>query len=179
MQKHKIVGEQLICATKAGVLLDLEVEHGITGEHVFYTIAKHPDWVNVIAETKDHKIILVEQWRAGIDAMSIEVPGGKIDLNEEPIEAALRELSEETGYTVSGESKISYLGSVDANPAIQDNKMHYVYVSNVEKTKDTNFDEGELVYTKVCHREKVSEMLTNGSINHAYSVLALYKTFKG
>jgi 8-oxo-dGTP pyrophosphatase MutT (NUDIX family) len=179
MHRHKVLDRT---EKKVGFfnIEELKVEHPTEeGKEKIYGITKHHDWVNVIAETSDNNIVLVEQWRAGIDEMSIEVPGGKIDEGETPIEAGLRELKEETGYSVCGESKILYLGEVLANPAIQNNKMHFVYVNNITKKHDTNFDEFELVYTHVYHRAKVIEMLSNGQIQHAYSVLGLYKTFKG
>lgn len=176
MQKHKILSENLVLNTHIGTVLDYEVQHPITQKVKTYTVSLLPDWVNVIAETVDHKIVLVEQWRAGIDNMSIEIPGGKIDEGEGPIDAGLRELEEETGYAKTDKSKVLYLGSVFTNPAIQTNSMHYVFVTNVEKKKSTNFDEFELVYTHVYDKQKVSSLLKEGKISHAYSVIGLMKT---
>lgn len=179
MQKHKVLQRE---QKKVGffTIEDLTVEHGLEeGKQKVYSITRQPDWVNIVAETPDHKLVIVRQWRAGIDDWSLEVPGGKVDEGESPVEAGLRELKEETGYTVGSNSKISYLGEVLANPAIQDNKMHYVFVNNVVKTEDTEMDEFENVYTQIYERDKITEMLSSGAIKHAYSVLALYKTFKG
>lgn len=179
MQKHKILNTE---ESKAGFfnLKHLTVEHPITPEKSkIYSVMEHSDWVNIVAESEDGKLVLVEQWRAGTDEMSIEVPGGKIDDGETPVEAGLRELREETGYTVGEESKILYLGAVEANPAIQNNKMHFVYVNGVKKTSETDMDEFENVHTHIYERQRVVEMLSSEKIKHAYSVLALYKTFKG
>jgi len=179
MQKHEVLNREKI-KVNFFTVENMTVAHpSKKGKEKVYSIIHHPDWVNVVAETAEGNVILIDQWRAGTDEMSIEVPGGKVDEGEEPIEAGLRELKEETGYTATAESKIAYLGYVEANPAIQNNKMHYVYISNVEKTKDTNFDEFELVYTRVCNKHKVIDMLSSGAIKHAYSVLALHKAFKG
>lgn len=175
MLKHKILSEQLVSNSFIGTTLDYQVKHAITKEIKTYTVNLIKDWVNVIAETPDHKLVLVEQWRAGVNDLSIELPGGKIDDGEEPIKAGLRELLEETGYGPTEKSKIVYSGYVHANPAIQTNKMHFVYVNNVEKNDDTNFDEFELVYTHVYDKQKVKEMLSSHQITHAYAVIGLLK----
>lgn len=179
MLKHRILKERPFISTPVGSLIDLEVEHPLTNKIKTYTITSHPNWVNLVVETEDKRIILVEQWRAGIDDFTLEVPGGKIDTNESPLDAALRELEEETGYTKTDKSKTLSLGWVWANPAIQTNKMYFYFINHVEKVKDVNFDEMELIRTRLISRSDVTEMLNDGRISHAYSVLALYKTFKG
>jgi len=179
MQKHKVLSRE---QKKLGffTLEDIVVEHGLEENKTkTYSIVRHPDWVNVIAQTTEGKFVLVEQWRAGIDELSIEVPGGKVDEGETAVEAGLRELREETGYAVGPESKIMYLGAVQANPAIQDNEMHFLYVNNVQKSKDTDMDEFEVVHTHIYDKDRITDMLSSGTIKHAYTVLALYKTLKG
>jgi 8-oxo-dGTP pyrophosphatase MutT (NUDIX family) len=179
MLKHKVLARE---QKKLGffTLEDMTVEHSLEEKKTkTYSIIRHPDWVNVIAQTSDHRFILVEQWRAGVDALSMEIPGGKIDEGETPIEAGLRELIEETGYSATSDSKIMYLGDVLANPAIQDNKMHFVYINNVQKNSQTDMDEFEVVHTHIVPKDKIIDMLSSGRIQHAYSVLGLYKTLKG
>ncbi len=174
MQKHQILSSVHLDHPFIKIE-ELKVRHPTEDRTKIYSIVHHSDWVNVVAETEDKKVILVNQWRAGINDFSIEVPGGKIDEGESPITAGIRELEEETGYTLTSESNVISLGYVDANPAIQDNKMHYVFVNNVKKTKETNFDDMELVETDAYDKEKVSVMLATGQIRHSYSVLALHK----
>jgi 8-oxo-dGTP pyrophosphatase MutT (NUDIX family) len=80
-----------------------------------------PDWVNVVGVTQDAELILVRQRRHGIDAETLEIPGGCVDPGESPAAAAARELLEETGY---GEGVWRSLGWVWSNPAIQNNRTH-------------------------------------------------------
>src|SRR5687768_13022616 len=59
-----------------------------TTEREFVVIAA-PDWVNVVALTPDDHIVLVRQFRYGIDEFSLEIPGGVIDPGEDPVMAGL------------------------------------------------------------------------------------------
>src|SRR5882757_9310835 len=66
-------------------------------EHSFFVI-ESPEWVNIIALTAKEEVVLIEQYRHGINEVVLEIPGGLIDEGEAPEEAAIRELAEETGY---------------------------------------------------------------------------------
>ena len=72
------------------------------------------DWVNVVALTPEKKIIAVSQFRFGIRRQSLEIPAGLVDQGETPLQAAQRELGEETGYTAS---HWKFLGWSYTNPA--------------------------------------------------------------
>lgn len=87
---------------------------------------KAPDWVTMIAKHGDN-FVLVKQHRWGIDKDCTEFVTGQIDEGEHPIEAACRELKEETGWTVSAD-KVVYLGSVHTNPTFMTNRMYYFFV---------------------------------------------------
>src|SRR5262249_52666278 len=82
-----------------------------------YTFAC-PDWVSIAPVAESGQFVLVRQYRHGIDAMSLEFPGGIIEAGEDPAAAARRELGEETGY---GDGSLISLGSCHPNPVLQDN----------------------------------------------------------
>ena len=63
----------------------------------FYVI-EAPDWINVIPLTADRRVLMVRQFRFGIEDFTLEIPGGMCDEGERPIDAARRELREETGH---------------------------------------------------------------------------------
>lgn len=73
-----------------------------------------PDFVMVIPRTKNGTIILVEAWRPGLGTSSLWAPGGIVDPGESPLEAAKRELAEETGF-IGGDWKSLGRYVIDAN----------------------------------------------------------------
>ena len=66
--------------------------------HPEYYVLEYPDWVNIIAETKDGRYVLVEQYRHGLGEISIELCAGCVEPGEAPVDGARRELLEETGF---------------------------------------------------------------------------------
>ncbi len=92
-------------------------------EHTFFVV-ENPDWTNVIALTKEKQVILIEQFRHGTEEITLEIPGGMVDADEEPIVSAARELVEETGYSAR---EMLSLGKSRPNPAIQNNWIHHFF----------------------------------------------------
>ena len=140
-------------------------------EHIFFVVV-NPDWVNVIAFTKDEKIVFIEQFRHGTEEITLELPGGMIDKGEEPIVAAARELVEETGYAAR---EIIPLGKSRPNPAIQNNWIHHFLARGCEKTQPTAFDEHENIETKLIAYEQVNELIEIEKITHSLVLAAFYK----
>src|SRR5262245_58252360 len=77
----------------------VEATHPRTGARKQFSLIACPDWVNVLALTTDGQVVLLRQYRPGIDRVCLEIPGGMIEPGEDPIAAGVRELAEETGYT--------------------------------------------------------------------------------
>ncbi|HKB90849.1 MAG TPA: NUDIX hydrolase [Opitutaceae bacterium] len=138
-------------------------------ERTFFTI-ETSDWVNVLAVTVDRQIVLVRQFRYGIDTFSLEIPGGVIDLGEDPVEAGLRELREEAGF--SGENA-RIIGRVHPNPAIQNNTCHLVLVENAKRTHELEWDTDEELEVLIAPVDEVYAMVQQGQITHAMVLDAL------
>ena len=86
------------------------------------------DWINVVALTEDGQSVMVEQYRFGTGSCTLEPPGGMVDAGETPLQAAQRELKEETGY--SG-GRWESLGAVQPNPAIHSHLCHHFLAEGV------------------------------------------------
>jgi 8-oxo-dGTP pyrophosphatase MutT (NUDIX family) len=129
-----------------------------------------PDWVNVVALTPDRRLVLVRQFRFGIDTFSLEIPGGVMERGEEPVAAALRELREETGCTGT---RARVLGSVHPNPAIQNNRCHLVLVEEARRTVELEWDHDEEIETVLLPVDEVYALARSGGITHALVLDAL------
>ena len=79
-----------------------------------FVVLDTPSWVNVVPVTADGRVVLIRQYRHGIQDVTLEIPGGIIDDDEPPEAAAARELQEETGYAPSG--CVSWLGCFRTPP---------------------------------------------------------------
>lgn len=144
--------------------------HPIRGRERDFVVIDAPDWVNVLALTPDHQIVLVRQFRFGIDAFSLEIPGGVIEAGEEPLAAGVRELCEETGYTCAA---ARMLGCVHPNPAIQNNRCHFVLIENAMRSHPLGWDPDEEIAVTSRPVDDVYHLARSGGITHALVLNAL------
>ena len=129
------------------------------------------DWCNVIALTADDEIVMIEQFRHGLGAVTLELPGGVVDPGEGPAEACARELREETGYTGG---PVQMLGSVSANPAMQNNHCHVGLIREACLTASTSFDPHEQIAVRLVPRSEIPALVSRGVIHHSLIVASLY-----
>ena len=139
----------------------------------FYVIDTN-DWVNVIPVTEDGKIVMIRQWRHGSKEITLEIPGGLVD-ESDPMEAAQRELLEETGY--KGE-RVSFLGSINPNPAIFNNLCHTYLIEGARKVGETNFDADEDIEVELLPISEIASLIEKGAINHALVIVAFHHYFR-
>jgi len=141
--------------------------------HEFYVI-DCVNWVNVIATTSDHQLVMVEQYRHGTNTIELEIPGGMMDPGEvSPVATALRELQEETGYE-GNSSEACVIGKIFPNPAIMSNTAYTILVENCVEKHDTMFDTGEDLVTRLVPIADIPDLIRAGKIQHALVVVALF-----
>lgn len=140
-------------------------------EHGFYVL-ESPDWVNIIPLTPEGNVVLIRQFRHGTERITLEVPGGMVDAtDDDPGEAARREMREETGYDAT---QIIHIGTVDPNPAFLNNRCHSYLALNAHWVQTPEFDGAEDIEVEEIPLTAVSHLITSGQISHALVICAFY-----
>ena len=137
-----------------------------------YYVLEYPDWVNVIAITKDGQFVMERQYRHAARKISLELPCGVMEEGETPLEAAQRELLEETGF---GGGQWKKLMELSRNPSAMSNTTHCFLAIGVEKIAEQHLDETEELSVLFMTKEEVKRMLNENQICQALMVAPLYK----
>lgn len=138
------------------------------GHESYREVVRHCKAVCVLA-VKDGKIALEEQYRYPYDEIIKEFPAGKVDKNEEPLHAAIRELEEEIGYKTG---KIEFLGEMYPTCAYTDEVILLYYATDLVETKQS-LDENEAINYTFVTLDEVKQMILNNEIKDAKTICAL------
>jgi ADP-ribose pyrophosphatase len=136
--------------------------------HEFHVLDVPPAVV-VIALTGDGRVVMVEQYRHGSENVELEFPAGFIDEGEDAVDAALRELEEETGYCAGAAVRlVQFL----PDPAKQTEPVQLVVARECTPVGERDQDGGEDVHTRLVRVDEVPELLRGGHIRSATDVAA-------
>jgi ADP-ribose pyrophosphatase len=163
-KRWKKLGARTVARTRIFDVQSVDFQHPARPAPRDFFVISAPDWVNVVALTADHRLVLVRQFRYGTDDFSLEIPGGIIDDGEDAIAAGVRELREETGYVGTS---AHLLGSVHPNPAMQNNRCHLVLVEGARRAADLEWDPDEEMEILALPVDEVYERAYAGGITHA------------
>ena len=132
-------------------------------------IVEHNGGAVLIAITEDRKMVMVRQYRKAAERVMFEVPAGKIDPGENPIETAKRELKEETGYTAEHvEFVTKFYTSVGFS-----NELLYLYACTGLTPGETDFDENEALDIELWDIDELVDMVLRDEINDAKTQIAI------
>lgn len=169
-QLWKKLGARPVATTRIFSVHSVDFHHPAHPAPRDFFLIDAPDWVNVLALTPQHELVLVRQFRFGTNALSLEFPGGVMDSGETPLVTAARELQEETGFTGTA---VRLLGSVHPNPAMQTNRCHLVLIEGATPTAEPCWDRDEEFEILTVPVDEVYELAYRGEITHALVLDAL------
>lgn len=131
-----------------------------------------PDFAVVVAVTTEHRVIMVRQYRHGVEKVLLELPAGCIEAGEDPKDGAARELLEETGYKAGS---LEFLFKIAPNASNCTNYAQCYLARNVFPAAPQNLDETEALEVVELEGEEVKRLLREGGVEQAVHVAALYR----
>ncbi|MGJ9382444.1 NUDIX hydrolase [Salipaludibacillus sp. CF4.18] len=154
-----------------GKIIDLEVQDVTlpNGKESKREVVHHPGAVAVIAFTPENKLILVRQFRKPLEKVLAEIPAGKLEKGEDPLECAKRELEEETGVQAENWTK---LHSFYTSPGFADELVH-VYLAEGLGEGMVNMDEDEFVERIDVTLEEAEALIESEEIHDAKTIYAV------
>ena len=140
------------------------------GNIVEWDFIGHKGAAAAIPVTNDGKIILVKQWRNALDRFTYEIPAGGLEGQDEPmIEAAKRELEEETGYK---SDDLEFLISLRTTVAFCNERIDVFVAKNLVKTKQ-NLDRDEEIEIKEFDKDELFSLIRSGEMQDSKTVSAI------
>lgn len=145
---------------------EVELPNGKTSTR---EVVKHPGAVAVIPITKEGKVVLVRQYRKALDKVIVEIPAGKLEKGEKPLDSAKRELEEETGYKTE---KLNFIMSFYTSPGFAD-ELIYLYVTDALDEGLCQRDDDEFLDVLEVNLEEAEKMIEEQIIHDAKTAFAI------
>ncbi|NLJ57513.1 MAG: NUDIX hydrolase [Tissierellia bacterium] len=132
-------------------------------------IVEHKSAAAILAINENNEMLLVKQYRKAIEDFLYEIPAGVLNIAEEPVDGAIRELEEETGY-VAG--KIDLVFEFYTSPGFSNEKVFLFKAEDLVFTS-TKFDEDESIETIAVSKDEARKMLESGKITDSKTLISI------
>lgn len=158
-----------------GKVLDIKRDEVLisNGHKSVREVVEHSGGVVILAVQND-EVLTVEQFRYPLKKTSIELPAGKLEKNENPDDAAKRELQEETGYIAN---EWDSLGYIYTTPGFCDEKLYLYLAQDLEFVKEKP-DEDEILQAKKTPIKDIYNMIHSGMINDSKTICTIFRAGK-
>ena len=144
------------------------------GQETYREYLIHPGAVAIIPILSDGRILLERQFRYPVNAAMIEIPAGKLELGEDPLLCAQRELLEETGYSATN---WEYLGKI--HPVISySTEMIEIFLAQGLLEGERCLDEGEFLDVFAATLDEMHQWIDDGKITDVKTIIAVYHLSK-
>jgi ADP-ribose pyrophosphatase len=135
-------------------------------------VVYHHGGVCIVPLTDQNEVILVKQFRYPYKQVLLEVPAGKLEKGEIPLECGKRELQEETGAIAES---FLFLGEIYPTPAYN-TEIIYIYLARELEYIENNLDADEFLDVEKIHINEVEQMIMDNKIKDAKTQIAILKT---
>lgn len=139
------------------------------GNTAVWDFVGHNGAAAAVAVLDDGRLLMVTQYRNALDRYTLEIPAGGLEPNEPTIDAAARELEEETGYTCG---KIEKLITIRTTVAFCNEKIDIYLATGLKKTHQ-HLDDDEFVNVKPYTLEELEDMIYSGKIEDSKTIAAI------
>ena len=159
-----------------GRLVNLRVDKVMLpgGRETTREIVEHSDCVAIVAIDAEDNVILVRQFRHAVARELLEIPAGGIEPGEEPLQSALRELAEETGY-IAG--RMERLGGFYSSPGYATEFLHLFLATELQKAS-SRVREDEIIEVVPIPLKQVRSLITSGELRDAKSIAGFFVLFQ-
>ena len=137
-------------------------------------VMEFPNWINVIAITKEGDFVMIDQYRHALGETHYELVAGVVDEGETPLQAAQRELSEETGF---GGGNWQQFMMLSPNPTNHTNISYTFLATDVELISEPHQEPSEDIHIHILTQQEVEQLLHDGEIIQALHAAPLWKYF--
>ena len=136
------------------------------------TYIKHPGGVAILAKNINNELLIVNQYRHAIKMITKEIPAGKMDKdpNETILDAAHRELREETGFFASS---MTYLGHTYPSAGILNEKLELFFATGLTKT-ETDLDDDEFINIEFIPKDKFENLIKNNELDDSKTISSYF-----
>ncbi len=136
-----------------------------------YYVLEESDWVHIVAFNENQEILVTTQYRYAGNQVCLEIPCGAIDDGESPLEAAKRELNEETGYEAM---EWTLVFTPFANPARQTNKIYCFRATQLRKVGPQNLDDAEDIDFEFIQVSELKEKIFRDEFQQALHIASVF-----